>query len=317
MKPDRSQDFSPLYEPAIGCAETGRFSEAVTRALDVASGNEADEAKAAAAQVLFRIARLADAGDDLLSAERALEQAVRLRPGFADVHFHLGSVLARRGRRADARRELERALDQNAGYLAARVELAMLDAREGRIGEALESLRALQQDARIAEPRAFQQGLTRLESADWDAADALIRRAVQSSDPRIERTIADYRTLMAQGAAARAADVLADLIERHSSYPDLYALLGAAEIALGHYDDAIDSIARALELNPAYHAARIQLAVALDALGDRASAIDQLTMILDADPEQAAAREMRDRWGRARPTSDLTRGRESSHRKDA
>jgi tetratricopeptide (TPR) repeat protein len=290
----------------------------VARALEVAAKNTGDSHSAAAAQALFRIARIADAGDDLASAERALEQAVRLRPGFADVHFHLGSVFARRGRRAEARRELELALRHNAGYLAARVELAMLDAREGRIGEALESLRGLQRDARIAEPRAFQQGLMRLESADWDAADTLIRRAVRPVDPRIEEAIASYRTLMAEGAPDRAADALSGVIQRHSGYPDLHALVGAAEIALGHYDDAVDSIARALELNPDYHAARVQLAIAFDALGDRSAAIEQLTMVLDADAGNSAAREMLERWSpRSRPAREGASGRESSPRKEA
>ena len=57
----------------------------------------------------------------------------------------------------------------------------MLDAREGRIGEALAALREIQRDDKIEEPRAFQQGLRSLELADWEGADAFMRRAVRGA----------------------------------------------------------------------------------------------------------------------------------------
>ena len=317
MKPSPAPDPAARFDPCLALADEGRFADAVARALELAAGGD-DARTSAAAQTLLRVARAAESGGDAASVDRALGEARRLRPAYADLHFHHGALLARHGRRAEARRALEAALEQHPQYLAARVELAMLDAREGRIGEALSALRDLQKDAEIAEPRAFQQGLSSLERADWEAADALMRRAVRGGDPKLELALERYRALMAKGDAALAADAMRAALEGRESYPDLHALLGAAETAQGHYDDAVSSLARALELNPDYHAARVQLALALDALGDRVSAAEQLHLVLTAEPGHAQAQELLGHWtprGERREPSHIRRASESSRRK--
>jgi len=327
MKPRPSPDPAARFGPALTLAATGRFADAVVQGIDLSkseAGTDAeghpipDDARATAgAQALARIARLAEAGQDLESADRALEHARRLRPTYADLHFHHGALLARRGKRREARKALEAALKKHPLYLAARVELAMLDAREGRIGEALAALREIQRDDKIEEPRAFQQGLRSLELADWEGADAFMRRAVRGADPRLEQTLEQFRRLMAEGQAERAADVLRGAVEEHETYPDLHVLLGTAELALGHYDDAVASIARGLELNPDYHAARVQLALAFDALGDRGAATEQLHLVLQADPDHAPARELLEVWTpKKRAAGQTAPGGDSARRKD-
>jgi len=296
MKATPQPDPSIPFDDALELAGAGRFADAVMRALEIAGETPQESRAAAAAQVLARMARLAEAAGDLAAADRALEHAIILRPRYADLHFQYGALLAQRGRRAEARRELEAALEIHPRYLAARVELAMLEAREGRIGEALTVLRDLQRDRGIVEPLTFQQGLRSLERADWDAADAQFRRAVRGSTPKLDRQLERYRELVAEGNPERAADVLREAVESHESYPDLHALLGASEMALGHLDDALCSFARALELNPNFHAARVQMALALDSLGDRAGASEQLALVLQAEPGHAQASELTERW---------------------
>src|SRR5438876_7463808 len=117
MKPNRSTNPALRFEASIALAEIGRFAEATGMALELAGPERmpaAEECANAAAQALLRIARLAEAGDDLESAALALEGALRLRPRYADLHFHYGVILARRGQRAPARRALEAALRENA-----------------------------------------------------------------------------------------------------------------------------------------------------------------------------------------------------------
>ncbi|MGH7742344.1 MAG: tetratricopeptide repeat protein [Candidatus Eiseniibacteriota bacterium] len=305
MKGTPQPDPSVPFDDALELASAGRHADAVMRALEIAGESPEESRAATAAQVLARIARLAEAAGDLASSDRALEHAIILRPRYADLHFQYGALLAQRGRRAEARRELDAALDIHPRYLAARVELAMLDAREGRIGEALAELRNVQRDRGIAEPHTFLQGLQSLERADWDAADAQFRRAVQGSHPRLDRQLERYRELMSEGNPERAAEVLREAVERHESYPDLHALLGACELGLGHFDDALCSFARALELNPNFHAARVQMALTLDALGDRSGASEQLALVLQAEPGQPQAMELSERWQpRARSGGD-------------
>lgn len=296
MKATPQPDPSIPFDDALELANAGRFADAVMRALEIAGESPEESRAAAAAQILARIARLAETANDLAAADHALEHAIILRPRYADLHFQYGALLAQRGRRAEARRELESAIEIHPRYLAARVELAMLEARDGRIGEALGTLRDLQRDRGIAEPHTFQQGLQSLERADWDAASAHFRQAVRGSHPWLDHQLERYRELMAEGHAEHAADVLREALERHETYPDLHALLGASELGLGHFDDALCSFARALELNPDFHSARVQMALTLDSLGDRAGASEQLALVLQAEPGHPEAQELTERW---------------------
>ncbi|MBI1798781.1 MAG: tetratricopeptide repeat protein [Candidatus Eisenbacteria bacterium] len=310
MRPLQNPDPSSPFHDALALAHGARFEEARARALEVAGAAPDEALSRVAAETLARIARLAEGAGADQAAEPALADAVRLRPGYADLHFQRGVLLARLGRRAEARRSLEAALRIHSNYVAARLELAMLDAREGRIGEALAALRELERDERIHEPRAFQQGLVSLERADWDGADSLLRRSVRASDPRLERRLEEFHALMSEGALERAAECMRAALDGHEAYPDLHARLGTAELSMGHLDDAASSFARALELQPDLHPARVQFARALDALGQRAAALDQLALVIGRDPENAPALELAHQW-----TPRLHPGRDSSARK--
>jgi tetratricopeptide (TPR) repeat protein len=259
-----------------------------------------EQHRSSAASSLGRIARMAETAGDLETAERALDQALRIAPGYADLHFQQACLLLRRQRRADGRRELAAALKINPRYVAARVELALLDAREGLLGEALETFRRLGEDQRIEEPRTFHQGLKSLERADWDEAGALLKQALKVSDTRVEDAIHNFHAMMAQGHPDRALQVLREAVHRNEGYADLHYLLGTAELEQGHLDDALASLARALELHPDYHAARVQFARTLEALGDPTQATEQVALVLEVDAEHPQALQLHERWTRRR-----------------
>jgi tetratricopeptide (TPR) repeat protein len=292
----------PDVEPALALSRDGRHAEAFDW-LSTRARAERDRSVwvTAAVGAFARIARAAaDAGDAQI-AERALDEALRLKPRYADLHLQLAQVMLTRQRKPEARRALRAALAIHPRYLAARVELALLDAGDGRIGEALSSLREVERDTHIGEPLAFQQGLKSLERADWDGASTLFRRAIGSGDPALSEALERHRALLHEGALERAAQVLRDVLPDHEGYPDLHAMLGGVELRLGQLDDALASLARALELNPDYHAARLMFARALDGLGQRAQALEQVQLVLQHDPEHGAARELIEQWsGRGR-----------------
>ncbi len=298
---------APDYAPAHALARDGRFSEALVW-IEHALGERRGEQGFAtgATQALAQLAREAADAGELGTAERMLDAALRLRPGYADLHFQRALVLLAGARRPEARRALDEALRVNPRFLAARVERALLDAREGLIGEALDALRTLERESTIEEPRAFQQGLKSLERADWDAAGSLFKRALRLSDPGLERQLQQFNTLMEEGRIERAAQVLRETLPPYPGYPDLHALLGSVELRLGHYDDAVASLTRALELNPDYHAARLHFARALDALGLRVAAAEQVALVLQLEPANAQALELQEAWS--------TRGRVSRSR---
>lgn len=292
MSPKPLPTPNPEFEPALDLARSGRFGEAIQSVERAIGRTDAHDALATpAALVLAAIARLAERAQDFVAAECGIEQAVRLRPQFADLQYQLACVRIARGQRLEARRALEKAIAVNPKYVAARVELAMLDARDGMIGEALGALRVLSNEAALGDPRAFSQGLKRLEHAEWDEADTLLRRALRIGDTELNERLDRFHALMRAQDPAQAVEVLREVLPRHEGYPDLHHLLGAAELRLGHTDDALASLGRALELNPEFHEARFHFALALDAAGMAATALDQMNLVVVGDPKHRGAHE--------------------------
>jgi protein O-GlcNAc transferase len=299
MSPRPREPESPPIAESLELAREGRHAEALAglTSLLEKSGLHVQH-RSTAAGALGRIARMAETTGDLASAEQALSQAIQIAPNYPDLHFQLACVQLRRQQRPAARRSLEAALKLNPRYVAARVELALLDAREGLLGEALQTFRALGEDPALSEPRAFQQGMKSLERADWDEAGALLKRALQVNDTRIEDAVHNYHALMAQGRPEHAVQMLRETVRRHEGYADLHCLLGQAELEAGHGDDAVASFARALELHPDYHAARVEFARALEAIGDLTQALEQVSLVLQADPHHPNALQLHTRWTR-------------------
>jgi tetratricopeptide (TPR) repeat protein len=302
MTPRPEDPPPPEFEVPLRLAREGLRDEAVAW-IEHAFRERKDRGRAgdAAAGALVRVARLAEEAGDWAGAERAVDAALEVRPGFPDLHYHRGRILLAVGRRAEARKALDAALKLHPGYAAARVERALLDAREGLIGEALQELRALGHEARIEEPHAFARGLAALEEADWGEAGAHLSRALKLSDPGLEERLAHFRELIDRGEAAAAATLIRETLVTHPGYPDLHFLLGSAELRQGHPDDALASLARALELHPEFHAARVEFARALQALGETVQALEVLGQVLEAEPEHAEALELGQRWGSPRP----------------
>src|SRR5262249_7677657 len=135
MSPRPLPSDSLPFEHSLVLAENGQHDEAVTDLLQLFERPDLHEQhRSAPISPLPRLARMAGAAADLASAGRAIEEALRLAPKFADLHFQHACLLLAEHRRPDARRALESALRINPRYVAARVELALLDAREGRLG---------------------------------------------------------------------------------------------------------------------------------------------------------------------------------------
>jgi tetratricopeptide (TPR) repeat protein len=280
-------------------AREGRLDEAlVVLSGLLRAGGERGRRREAGALAFAQVARLAEAAGDSATTLRALDEALRLAPRYADLHYRRGCVLLDRQQRPAARAALERALSINPRYVAARLELALLDAREGLLGESLAALRALGEEHRVEEPRTFQQGLKSLERADWDEAGALLKSAMRLSDPVVDHALDRHQALVAQGEHASALNALREAIAARPGYPDLHYLLGCCELEAGLIDDALASLARALELHPDYHAARVQFARALEALGDLVQAGEQVALVLQEDPAHPQALELQARWTR-------------------
>jgi tetratricopeptide (TPR) repeat protein len=288
------------FEPALSLAREGRLEEACDALAAAVPGEGRGPGRGAGALAYAEVARLAEVAGDVVTALRAMDEAVLLAPTYADLHYQRACLLVAQQQRAPARKALQKALSINPRYVAARLELALLDAREGLLTESLAALRSLEAERRVDEPRAFQRGLKSLARAEWDEAGAQLKSALKVSDAVVDRALADYHAKVARGEHTEALHALRDAVTAHPGYPDLHYLLGCSELEAGMTDDAVASLARTLELHPDLHAARVQLARALETLGDLAQAGEQVALVLAEDPEHPQALELQDRWSRRR-----------------
>jgi tetratricopeptide (TPR) repeat protein len=299
MSPRPLRPAGAPFEACIALSREGRHQEAVDDLRRVVAAQPLHrEQRGAAVEALVAISRLAHASGDLTHARLALEEARRLAPMFADVHYRLALARLQGQQRASARRSLQEALRINPRYVAARVELALLDAREGMLGEALDTLRRLGDELTVEEPRLYRRGLESLEHADWESAGDQLRQALKLDQAGAQSVVEEFHARMERGDRAGAARVVRQALPSFPGYADLHHLLGIAELEEGHLDDAVSSLARALELHPDFHMARVHLARALEALGDLVQAEEQVAMVLESDPEHPHAAELAERWQR-------------------
>jgi tetratricopeptide (TPR) repeat protein len=299
MKPSPSDHARDSFEACVELARSGHAEQALDHlARALSEQPQHAQVRGAAVEALIRISRMAEGAGDLAQAARALEEALRIAPRFADVHYRLARVHLGRRQEKAARKSLEAALRINPEYVAARVERALLDAREGFLGEAIDALRKLDLARAPHEPRLFHRGIESLEHADWQRAGSLLRQALHLDEPGVSERVGEARTRLSQGDRAGAARLIREALAEHPAYADLHCLLGIVELEEGHVDDAIATLAHALELHPDYHAARVQLARALEASGDLVQAEEQIGLVLEADPQNPAALELAERWGR-------------------
>ena len=74
-----------------------------------------------------------------------LEEAVRLAPEMASIHFNLGGAYYGKGRVADAEREFRLALERDPGHARAHWFRGLCLESLGRLGEALEEFECIRQ----------------------------------------------------------------------------------------------------------------------------------------------------------------------------
>jgi len=117
--------------------------------------------------------------DDLVQAELHFRRALELNPDYADAHYNLGLVMARRGADSDAATQFEQALSLDPFSVDARNELGVAYARLGRLGEAEDQFRtAIRLDS--TNPAAHANlGLTRQQQGSLEDAIEHYQRAVE------------------------------------------------------------------------------------------------------------------------------------------
>jgi len=234
-----------------------------------------------------------DNDGNISSAVEELEKAIELQPKYADVHYGLGKLYEKAGRRANARESIKRALSINPNYFRARVMLSKsywLDGKHDRSAEELVS-------SLSASPAFFieqVQHLKGLVSNDPGNEDIMVlfRKLLEErpSSSQVSKQLAleaiqngDYEFALAE---------LRKSLSLHPDYPDLHNMLGIAYANSGMTDDAIMEFETALKINPDYLKARLNLALSLYEKDAREESRINLDMVLKLDPENELAKNL-------------------------
>jgi tetratricopeptide (TPR) repeat protein len=314
MSPESPNVDRPRFESALRLALTSQYADAVRSVVGAVAGPEAERAHGdEAAAALVEVSRLAIEAGDHPAADEALVAAILIRPHQPDLLHERARARLGAGDLTEARALLTRALELDPGHAASRLDLALLDAREGRLGEALGRLRRLSREVSGDEREAFGRGVERLERADLESAERLLREAVEGGERGRSAAVAAVRADLRDGRLERAAAAVDQLLDRHPDDAELHALRGAVESRRRWYDDAVVSLGRSLELRPDDHDARVEFACALEGLGMRVQALEQIQIVLEREPGHARASELDARWSAPGRRPSPREIRESKH----
>lgn len=247
------------------------------------------------------------AGDDA-QAIAAFRQAIKIRPEYADAHANLGATLTPTDV-DESIRELQKAVELQPGLLKAQFNLAIAYGSSPRYGPAkeIEQLRKLlAMDAN--HPR-----------AEFALGKALVRTGkVQEAVPHLDRAVkaepqfgeAQYQLGLALARIGRGEEG-AELVRKGralvaaSQSQQLAALdlsEGKAALARGEYDHSAGVFRRVLREHPGLAEAHYQLGVTLDRKGDRPGAAASYRAALAADPGRLDAQQALARVAEPAPT---------------
>jgi Flp pilus assembly protein TadD len=219
------------------------------------------------------------------------EHAVRVTPGDAHVETALGSVLAEKGKVAEATALFTDALAREPQFAEAHNKLGVALADQGHIAEAIPHYEAaIRFKPSLAEARYNLGNALAAQGKSDDAIaqyhDALRLRPDDAATHnglgsalddrgRIDDAIAEYQTS----------------IRLNPEFADAHNNLGAARAKQGKTDEAILEFLEALKLNPKQADAHYNVAVMLNQKGRTAEAVQHLQEALRLKPNHQGARQ--------------------------
>lgn len=189
--------------------------------------------------------------------------ALRIDPGYPDVHIDLGNALNERGAVDEAIAQFDTVVRLRPDYAQARVVFGKLLRTRDRDAEAIGQFR----EAIRLEPS--------LASAHNELGNALM------GDGRYPDAQLEY----------------AEAVRLDPRFPEAHNNLGAVLVRVGKPQDAVGEFLEAVRLKPDDPRFHYNAGLTLEAVGRKTEAIEQLQTVLRAEPSNEAARRALDRLG--------------------
>jgi tetratricopeptide (TPR) repeat protein len=178
------------------------------------------------------------------------QQAIDLRPRYAEAHYNLARLLAQKGQLGDAVTHYEKALEINPADAEAQNNLGVTLFGSGRVDEAI----AHYQEALKIRPD-YAEGSCNLANAllsKGDLDEAIARYsaclALSPNQADVEYDLAS--ALLRRGRTDEAIEHYKKVLELRPDSADAYANLGSGFLAKGHVRDAIAAYRNALRISP-------------------------------------------------------------------
>jgi protein O-GlcNAc transferase len=214
------------------------------------------------ADTAFRAGYAAMARNDLATARKDFETAVRLAPQIEEGHSALGIVLYQLGELPQAIVELEKARTTKPDDTAAVTNLALAYEQSGAPDKAIPLFRQAELQSASAKPPAT---LAPLELAAF------------------------ARALAASGKPDEAIEKMHSAVVGDDSNAELHDALGSLFAQQKQWPQAQNEFERAVELNPNLPAAHLHLGVTLESTQQVDAAVEQLRLATQLAPNDAVA----------------------------
>jgi tetratricopeptide (TPR) repeat protein len=224
------------------------LSPATSVFLILTVGAQAAAVRAADRPVSSKAAPARSKGQDVVSVERRLQEAVRRAPGSFEAHHNLGEFYVRQNKLAAAIPHLERAQAIDPSHYVNGHDLALAYLQTGRLPEANQQVQRMLQAKDTAELHNL---LGDVEEAAGNllAATEEFKKAAHM-DPTEENLFDWGNNLLQLRTYQPATDVLSEAVKRYPRSARLRVGLGIARYSRGQYEDAIRSFCAAADLEP-------------------------------------------------------------------
>jgi tetratricopeptide (TPR) repeat protein len=179
------------------------------------------------------------------------QQALQIRPGYAETYYNLGNALLQQGRVNEAIGQFQQALQIKPGYADARFNLGVALVRKGNVDQAI----------------------------------AQFQQAVQIKPDDTQARLALGNALLQQGQAGEAITHFQAAVQIEPGNAEARCDLGAALFRQGNVDEAIAQFQKALELKPGMAEAHLNLGSALVKKGNVNEAITHFQKALAIQPD--------------------------------
>src|ERR1017187_8786847 len=223
------------------------------------------------------------------NAIRHYEQALQIKPDYADAHNNLGLALAQTGKIEEAIAHYEQALRLTPDYAEVHNNLGIVLRQAGRVQEAIGHYeQALQSKPDYAEVH-YNLGNALLQAGKLDEAIGQYEQALRIDPDYPEAHSNLGNALLQAGKLDEAVGHYEQALRIKPDYAEVHSNLGNALLQAGKLDEAIRHSEQALRIKPDYAEAHCVLGIALEQAGRAREAAGHYEQALRIKPDLTQA----------------------------